>query len=186
MRTRLTLAAAAALVVLAPAAPAAAQPYENIRYGGSDTFVYQDCDTTIREVVTWSGHFQVREVRGSDGQAYFGHDNYRFTSVVTNLETDLSMIVSGNGTFRETKATHLGGNVWEFTWMDAGRPLRITDLDGNVLVFERGVVKGSAVFDTLGDGQPGGEFISESEPVFHGKFETGNLGFCDFVDMYLT
>lgn len=185
-RTRLAGPAVATLALLAPAAPAAAQPYENTKYAGSDTFVYEDCGTTIQEEVEWSGHFLVREVRGSDGQAYYGHDNYRFTQVVTNLETGMSMIVSGHGTFRETKATHVEGTVWQFDWLDAGRPLKITDLDGNVLAFERGVVKGSYVFDTLGDGQPGGEFVSESEPVFHGKFETGNLGFCDFVEMYLT
>lgn len=178
--------AAATLALLAPSAPAAAQPYENIRYGGSETSVYKDCGTKIHEELEWSGHSLVREVRESDGQAYYGHNNYWFSSVVTNLKTDKSIIFSGRGTFRETKATHVEGTVWEFEWLEAGQPLQITDLDGNVLAFERGVVKGSTVFDTLGDGQPGGEIVSEVEPVFHGKFETGDLGFCDFVKLYLT
>lgn len=183
--TRFAGLGAALAALLAHAAPAAAQPYENFTYAGSETLVYEDCGTWIQEELEWSGHILTREVRGSDGQAYLGHNNYQFTSVVTNLETDRSVIWSARGTFRETKATHVEGTVWEFAWMDAGRPLRITDLDGNVLAFERGVVKGSVLFDTLGDGQPGGTLISESEPVFHGKFETANLSFCDFVDLYL-
>ena len=96
------------------------------------------------------------------------------------------MVFSGNGTFKEVKATQVDGDVWEFTWQDAGQPLKITDLDGNVLAFERGRVSGSVVFDTLGDSQPGGVLVSESEPVFHGKFETGNLDFCDFAEMYIS
>jgi YD repeat-containing protein len=184
-RSLLASVAAATGVLLVPAAASAA-PYENFTYSGTDEFTYSDCGTTLHEEVTFSGHVLTKEVRGSDGQAFLAHQNYRFESVFTNVETGLSMVMSGTGTFKEIHATHLGGDLWEFTWHDAGQPLRITDPDGTVLAFERGVVQGSIVFDTLGDGQPGGELVSEEEPVFRGKFETGNLSFCDFVEAFIS
>lgn len=171
--------------LLAPASAAGA-PYENFTYSGSDEFTYDDCGTTLHESITFSGHVLTKPVGDSDGEAYLAHHNYRYESLVTNLETGRSFVWSRTGTFKEIHATHLGGNLWEFTWHDAGVPLRITDLDGNVLAFERGVVQGSGVFDTLGDGQPGGEFVSEEEPVFRGKFATGDMSFCDFVEAHLS
>ncbi len=72
-------------------------------------------------------------------------------------------------------------------WAKLGEvPTPATLLAGNVLAFERGRVSGSILFDTLGDSRPGGEVLSESEPVFHGQFETGDLGFCDFAEMFIS
>ena len=187
MRTRMTLPVGAALVLLAAAAPAAAdKPYENFTYADTVEGSFEDCGMTIDFVDTFSGHILTKVVKSSAGQAFLAHNNYRFTTVYTNTSSGRSMVFSGNGTFKEVKATQVGGDVWEFTWQDAGQPLKITDLDGNVLAFERGRVSGSVVFDTLGDSQPGGVLVSESEPVFHGKFETKNLDFCDFAEMYIS
>jgi YD repeat-containing protein len=186
MRTRFALFAAA-LALLATAAPAAAEkPYENFTYAETFEGTFDACGMTIDFVDTSSGHLLTKVVKSSDGQAFLAHNNYRFRTVYTNTATGRSMVWSGRGTFKEVHATHVEGDIWEFTWQDAGQPLKITDLEGNILAFERGRVSGSILFDTLGDGQPGGDLLSESEPVFHGQFETGHLGFCDFAEMFIS
>lgn len=185
MHTRLALLAVP-LALVATAAPAVAdKPYENFTYADSAEGAFEDCGMTIDFVDTFSGHVLVKSVKSSDGQAFLGHNNYRFRTVFTNTATGRSMVWSGTGTFKEVHATHVEGDIWEFTWQDAGQPLRITDLEGNTLAFERGRVSGSMVFDTLGDSRPGGVVLSESEPVFNGQFETKDLAFCDFAQLYL-
>lgn len=186
MRT-LTLPAAATLALLATTAPAAAdKPYENFTYDETFAGTFMECGMTIDFTDEVSGHVLTKVVKRSDGQAFLAHHNYRFETVYTNSASGRSMVWSGNGTFKEVHATQVAGDVWEFSWQEAGKPLTISDLDGNVLVSERGRVSGSVVFDTLGDSQPGGVVVSESEPVFHGQFETGGLGFCDFAEMFIS
>jgi hypothetical protein len=59
--------------------------------------------------------------------------------------------------------------------VDAGQPFVIEDAEGNVVVRDRGVVRHTYLFDTLGDGEPGGEFIGETQAAVHGP----HSGFAD-------
>lgn len=186
MHTRVALSAGATLALLTIAAPATAdKPYENFTYGDTVEGTFENCGMTIDFIDTFSGHILTKVVKSSDGEAYLGHQNYRYETVFTNTSSGRSMVWSGTGTYKEVRATHVEGDIWEFTWQEAGQPLRITDLEGNVLAFERGRVSGSILFDTLGDGQPGGDVLTESEPTFNGQFETGDLTFCDFAEMFI-
>jgi len=45
----------------------------------------------------------------------------------------------------------------------------VEDPDGSVIVRDRGVIRRSYLFDTLGNGQPGGDFIEETQAVVHGR-----------------
>jgi len=179
-----TLTTLVLAVVLGPAAQAA-PPYEKYEFSVSESGTFEDCGMTIAFDTESSGRGQLRTAKGSDGQAFLEHVTFRFRDTYTNVETGRTMVFTGNGLYHDLTATHVSGDVYEFTAHQTGRPLLITDLEGNRLAFERGRVFMTVLFDTLGDSAPGGVFLSEEEPVFHGQFETGDLGFCDFAEMFI-
>ena len=181
----LALLASAALVLTTPATAHAGKPYEMDRYSFPYSFTNDDfCGITVDVEGEASGVFFVLPVKGSDGQAFFGHDNYEFSEVVST--EDGWIRVEGNGVFREQKATHISGTIWEFQWLDAGT-FRVYDSEGNLLVRANGVFKASEQFDTLGDSQPGGEPVEGTFEVLaeHGQTFPGSE-FCATVLPELT
>ena len=64
-------------------------------------------------------------------------------------------------TFNEVKATHVGGNVFEFRSVEAGQPFVVQDSDGNVVARNRGSVRVTFVFDSEGDDEPGGIYLDD-------------------------
>ena len=151
----LALLAATGLVLATPVAAHAGKPFEKAtHYAGTDSFTEPNfCGIEVQIDVEFSGVFQVHPVKSSDGQAFFGHDNYEFREVISTEDGSIS--THGNGSFHEQKATHIAGDVWEFQWLDAGT-FRVYDADGNLLLRSNGVFKASEQFDLLGDSQPGG------------------------------
>ena len=150
----LALLAAAAVVLVTPVAAQAGQPFEKSQYyEGTDSYNEPDfCGIAVHVEVSFSGVAKTLPVKGSDGQAFFGFDNYEFSEVIS---TKVGWVrTSGNGSFHEQKATHISGNIWEFSFIDAGT-FRVYDSDGNLLIRATGVFKASEQFDTLGDSQPG-------------------------------
>jgi len=160
----LTLLAAAALVLATPVAAQAGKPYEKAApYSGSDSYTEPDfCGIEVQVDVEFSGVFHVLPVKGSDGQAYYGFDNYEFSETIST--EDGWIRTHGNGAFHEQKATHISGDVWEFQFIDAGW-FRVYDSDGNLLLRSTGVFKASEQFDTFGDSQPGGEPVPDTFEV---------------------
>jgi hypothetical protein len=153
------------------AAPAEAKPVEKGHYSGSDAFDEEICGLEVHLEVTFRGSFHTLPVKGTGGQAFFAHDNYEFREVITVVGGDPATFVTthGNGVFHEQHATPRpdeGPYVYEFEAIDAGT-FTLRDSSGKVLVRDRGVVQLTAVFDTLGDSQPGGVLISE-DVVFRG------------------
>lgn len=178
LRTGLGLIAAVAL--LAPAAPAAADPpFFHEHYEDSVTETIEECGLPIRLDTTFSGMVLIREARGSDGQAFLAQDNYSFRDVLTNTDNGEFLVITGNGTFKEKTATHLGGDIFEFTAMEVGRLFTIEDSDGNKVVEVVGRLGLRAIFDTLGDGEPGGELIEEEFTRLSGRFP--DFDFCAVV-----
>lgn len=177
--------AAAASMVLAGAGAAEAKPLVHEHYSDSDSFDTELCGLDVHIETTFSGVFTIHPAPGSD-QAFFAHDNYEFRDVVTLNDEDPTtnefFVQEGNGNFREQHATLIEGNIYEFEAIDAG-VFTVFDSEGNVLIRDRGMVQLAAVFDTLGDGEPGGVFISESEPVLHGPHSDA---YCDVVITELT
>jgi hypothetical protein len=74
--------------------------------------------------------------------------------VLTNAETGKWFVVRGNGLVSEIKATLVSGTIYEFVAIEAGQPFVLEDAAGNVIVRDRGVIRHTAPFDTLGDGRP--------------------------------
>jgi hypothetical protein len=154
-----------ALLVLG-ASPAAATVVESGFYSDTDSFSFDDCGFTLDVESEFSGHFVVRADKG--GQAFYGKDNFSYRDVYTNPETGGWFVVRGNALFSEIKATQVSGNIYEFVAIEAGQPFVIEDSAGNVIVRDRGVIRHTALLDTLGDGEPGAEFIEETHTSVRG------------------
>ena len=176
----LALLAAAALVLATPATAQAGKPVDKtLHYAGTDSYNEPDfCGIVAHFEVEFSGVAKILPVKDSDGQAFFGFDNYEFSEVIST--EDGWIRTSGNGAFHEQRATHVSGDIWEFQFIDAGT-FRVYDSDGNLLLRAAGVFKASEQFDTLGDFEPGGEPLTTPAGE-HYTFEVlaeHGLGFTD-------
>jgi hypothetical protein len=131
-----------------------------------------ECDGLHMDVTGAShGVDALLNVPGSHGQAFLLRDAYSYRDVWTNLDTGKSFIVSGHGLFTEIKAVFvpnadvpadlippegLVGPVYRFTATDVGEPFKVTDSRGRTVLRDTGVLVEEYLFDTLGDGEPGG------------------------------
>ncbi len=164
--------ASGALVLATPVAAHAGKPVAKAaHYAGTDSYDEPDfCGIPVHVEVAFSGVSKVMPVKGSDGQAFLGFDNYEFTEIIST--EDGWIRTHGNGSFHEQKATHITGNIWEFQSIDAGT-FRVYDSTGRLLLRASGVFKASEQFDTLGDSQPGAvpvpdtfQVLAENGPSF--------------------
>lgn len=150
----------AVLVVALTPGVAQASPYEHRHYSGTDSFTSTDCGLDVSVDVEFSGVLTIRTVKDSGGQAFLAHNNYETIETITNPANGQQLVIQANGVFSEQRAEHIEGNIWAFEFLDAGT-FTLSDPEGNRLLRDRGVVKIRQVLDTLGDGQPGGEILSE-------------------------
>jgi hypothetical protein len=153
----LTCAAVAVLLIGGPAA--GAKIYDRGTYSGTDEFTDNECGFPLEVDSTFSGKFQLRVLKG--GQAFLARDNFSYRDVITNPETGGWFVVRGNGSFHEIKGTHVEGDIYKFVAVESGQPFVIEDANGKVIVRDRGAVRATALFDTLGDGMPGGDLLEE-------------------------
>lgn len=161
-RARSVAVALASLALVAAGGTAAqAKPFSMGKFSGTDSFTDVVCGLEVQFDVEFSGHDIVRPVHGSD-QAFLGHTSYDFREVITNPETGAFVTTHGHGVFHERHATQVEGDIYFFEAHDAGS-FTVFDSDGNRIARANGVVRLTALFDTLGDFQPGGEFIEETE-----------------------
>jgi hypothetical protein len=169
-RNRSAVAWLAALAVIAAlalgASPAGSTVIESGHYSGTDSFSFDDCGFTLDVESEFNGHFVLRADKG--GEAFYGLDKFWYRDVLTNAETGKWFVVRGNGLFNEIKATLVSGTIYEFVAVEAGQPFVLEDAEGNVVVRDRGVIRHTALFDTLGDGMPGAVFIEETHTSVHG------------------
>ena len=164
------LVAIPVLAVGTAAAGAAVSGQEHV--SGTDSFTENGCGFPLDVASTFRGHAHVRSTPG--GQAFLQHLNVSFRDVWTNRETGRSFVVRGHTVLQEIRATQVDGTIYEFEAIEAGQPFVIEDSRGRVVVRDRGVIRHTFLFDTLGDGMPGGEFIDGSA-VVHGP----HPGFAD-------
>jgi hypothetical protein len=141
----------------------------------SDTysFSYDDCGFPVDGTGQVSGQDLLRVLPG--GQAFLDINRQTFREVHTNVETGKWFVVRGNALYHEIRGTRVEGNIYEFTSILSGQPFVIEDSSGHVVVRDRGMVRQTFLFDTLGDGVPGGEFLGFTSTVVHGP----HPGFAD-------
>jgi hypothetical protein len=164
MKKFLAITAAAAVMSIAFVTPVDATMFQKVEpYSGQENFPI-DGFCGLEEVqlnVEFSGRFQIREGKGKQAGAFFAHDNYSVLETLTNRQNGKSFTVSHDGVFQDIRATRVEGNIFEFVSHDVGQPFVVRDMDGNVVLRDRGAITFTYLFDTLGDDVPGGEFIEE-------------------------
>jgi hypothetical protein len=173
----------AALIALA-VTPAQATVVDRGSFAGSETVPDPVCGLPLTRSSTFSGSFRIRVDKQSGGQAFFQRLNIEFRDVFTNSANGKTMTFEGHSVLNEIAATPLGGNVYEFTVVEAGQPFVVRDGNGRVVLRDRGVLRHRVVFDTLGDGMPGGvtledEVVSVGGP--HPGFDMTEEQFCAMV-----
>lgn len=178
----LAAGSAVALLCAVPTAAQAAPPFEQGHDEGTFSDSFDDCGPTIDFVDTFSVHFVTREVAGSGGQAFLGHENVRFRTVYTNADTGEWFVIRGKFLFKEMTGTHVEGDIWEFTGMDVGQPFTVEDSDGNVVLRDRGRVAYRVLFDTLGDSTPGGMVLDFEVTRVNGPHPGLDVDFCTLVN----
>jgi hypothetical protein len=162
----LVLAGTVAALAVAPAAQGAI--FDRIRFDDVPySFEEEICGIEVQIEGTVSGTSAVRTGKGKVATAFFEHTNFAFSETWT-AANNRSVTVTGNANFNEVKAVPLGGNLFRFTQIEAGQPFRLYDSEGNRVLRDRGVIRSSLVFDTLGDAIPGGVLIEELEPSVRG------------------
>jgi hypothetical protein len=178
--------AAAAVVLSALLVPLAAMPVAATQYSVEQ---YQWTDGGSYECgegnwIDWSaegsGTLTIRTGKGADTNAFFAHDRFQWHSTDVRRSDGLSLHFSGQAQFIETKATRVSGSVFQFTSVEAGQPFVVRDDDGNVLVRDRGSIRETIVFDTLGDDTPGGEFIESVSFRANGPHPGFEFDSCDY------
>jgi len=153
-------------LLAALAGPAAGTVVERGHYADTETFSFVDCGGTFDVVSTFSGQFRMKATK--DPEAFLLRDTYQFRDVITNRATGKWFVLRGNVNFHEISYRHIGGTLYEFTANESGQPFVIEDSSGSVVVRDRGNIRRTAIFDTLGDGQPGADFIVETHVSVRG------------------
>jgi hypothetical protein len=161
------------------AGPAGGTVVDRGHYEGTETSSFADCGTTFDDVFSFSGQFRMKATK--DPEAFLLRDTFQFRDVITNRATGKWFVVRGNVNFHEIGYRHVSGTIYEFTANESGQPFVIEDSSGRVVVRDRGNIRHTALFDTLGDAEPGAVFIEETQTVVRGPhpaFDDPDL-FCD-------
>jgi hypothetical protein len=167
-RGLLGLLLASVVGALAVAPPAQGAIFDRIQFVDFPyAFEEQICGIDVQIEGTVTGHSNLRIGKGEVDTAFFEHTNFAFNETWTEAN-GRSVTVTGNGNLKEVKAVPIGGSLFRFTQVEAGQPFRLYDAQGELLLRDRGAIRFTVVFDTLGDDTPGGIFIEELEPSVRG------------------
>jgi hypothetical protein len=179
---RLAIALLAAIMLAAVGlAPASAATYVREAYRGTDAWSYDDCGPAVDVTAEFSGLVTIRTGTGPDAGAFFVHDRYEFREVHVRRPDGKTAIVTGHANWKETRATHIEGDLFEFTAVLAGQPFTVRDADGNLVLRDRGSIRDTILFDTGGDDEPGGEIVAFLDSRLSGKFPSLlSDAFCTF------
>lgn len=168
--------AASALAVVV-AAPADAALYSHDRFDFTFAETFDECGITIDHTAEGHAGFSIRTIKGTD-EAYLGWQQLSAVDTFTNPANGRFFTISNRSLFRETKGTHIEGNIWSFDSKTSGASFTVRDSSGRVVYRDSGTVRLVTTYDTLGDGQPGGEQVGE--PVvtgLNGRFT--EVDFCE-------
>lgn len=150
------------LLALSAALPVSARQYSYEAYEWTEEGSYECGEGNwIDWSAAGSGILTIRTGTGKDEGAFFAHDRFEWHSTDVRRSDGLALHFRGFGNFVETKAVRVDGSVFQFTAVEAGQPFSVRDDDGNLLVRDRGSIRQSILFDTLGDAMPGGIFIED-------------------------
>lgn len=184
MGRRFFVAVSVVVASLALTVPAQATVQDHEHYSVPFSDDFELCGFSIHLEGLASGNARNRVGKGDLDTAYFGLDNYEYTSRFTNTANGRYFTQWGNAILHDIKATHVEGSTFRFTTVEAGRPFNLSDSSGRVLVRDRGAIRSTYLFDTEGDHTPGGvflELLSERVSGPHPGFFMTEEEFCAVV-----
>jgi hypothetical protein len=148
--------AIAAVLAAAWAVPAQAEIYENIREAGSFSEDFEECGKQLRSDVVFSASSLTRTGKHDLDTAFFGHFQVDFVDTITNLANGKFYTIEGHVLNKDVKAIAQGGTLFVFDTIEVGRPFTVTDMSGETRIRERGQLRFTYLFDTLGNDGPDG------------------------------
>jgi hypothetical protein len=198
---RLLTAAAAVVLTAGVATPASAgEPQAGSYYDPPKS--YDDHGTYDPECagLDLTAHWRQRgvasnrNVRGTDGQAFFASNDYRFREVwVDDATGDVVITDQGAYSYEEVAARRVSkasvpqdlippeglvGPIYVFRSIEKGGDV-VRDGRGKALYRTRGTVVSRELFDTLGDSQPGGYSLSFEPVKVRGPHPLLDVDLCD-------
>ena len=162
--------------------------YNSEHYNFPYKFKEDECEGLTFQVKGRAKGFEtIYNVPGSHGQAFLDDNRNRYREVWTNPANGRKAYVSGKSRFRELKAEHIKGDIWRFRSVTSGAPLTVKNDRGNVVLAEWGALVLDTTYDTLGDGEPGGDVLKETVISKRGHWPTWNpaFDFCNIVHKVL-
>ena len=189
LRHVLVNTAVALLVVALLSAPAAQsrlldpEVYESGSLHEPFSFDDEECGLPVQVEGELNERYEILAVPGSTGQAFRERRRYSYRKAITNPATGRTMSVSGRGYFREVRATHIEGDIWELVAVETGSPFVVRDAKGRVVLADRGVMLTRSVQDTLGDGRPSSQELEHELTKTLGAFPSlaDDFDYCALV-----
>jgi hypothetical protein len=179
-------AAGVATVSLIAAPTASAGQLESGTFEFSESNTFGDCGFDVREDVEVSGKYSISKgTKQTDGEFFRVKQQTTYHGVFTNVATGAYFTNDWHVNFREMPATVVdeSGPIVTYQTKESGVWDTIRDSSGTVRYRSAGNLVFQYVFDTGGDGAPGGgEFISEEFVRTSGNWQTWDADFCAIVD----
>jgi hypothetical protein len=184
---RATLALLVAMIsTVALSSPADAALLERGTFDDSDSFTFDDCGFTVAVDERFVGWYTIGEgTKRTNGEFFRVHQMTTYSGTFTNVETGEYFTSAWHTNFREMPARIVSedGPIVTYQTKDSGVWDTLRDSTGTVRYRSAGTLVFRYVFDTGGDGAPGGgEFLSEEFVRTSGHWDTFDADFCAIVD----
>lgn len=180
------VAAGIAALSLTAAPTANAGQLESGTFDDSFSDTFDDCGYDVVEEAHIVGRYTISKGTKQTGGEFFRvHQQAAYEGTLTNVATGAYFTETWKTNFREMPATIVdeNGPVVTYQTKESGVWDVLRDSSGKVRYRSAGNLVFSYVFDTGGDGAPGGgEFISEDFVRTSGNWQTFDADFCDIVD----
>jgi hypothetical protein len=177
------VATLATLLVMGGAAPAHATLFDRFHFAFTDSVQEDVCGIDARIDTDLRGSVVLRYVNDGRDQAFVGHGTINGSDTFTNLANGESFRIEFRIREGDLTGRHVEGDIYEFTGTTVGVE-RVVDGDGHLVLRDAGQFRQTYLFDTLGDGMPGGEFVGDPSVSVRGPHplsEMDDAAFCDMV-----
>jgi hypothetical protein len=168
---------AAALLLATPAV--SASPLVREHYSFTDSFTFDDCGFLVQDEVTGQGLFMLKQGHAGDPTPYL-FNNYDVTETITNPANGEWITITHNGLYKDVRITNVEGTVYDFVAHETGQPFVVRDMDGDVILRDRGNLVTFFTVDTQGDSDLDNDVFIEGSFSFvdHGAHPGFNFDFC--------
>jgi hypothetical protein len=185
VRHVLAAAGALALSTLALALPAQAEVILHEKFDDSFSEDFEECGMPLHSDFAFRGTTHLRVGKGDLESAFLLHLTIQRTDTITNPANGKFFVIEGNVLERDVHVSRVEGSTFEFTRVESGQPFVVRDMNGDVVLRDRGSIWFTALFDTLGDDTPGGEFVTDFDVIRingpHPGFFLDDDQFCGLV-----